>query len=160
MKETHSTKRIPIPMNLLKDLSSEYKRLYGINPMNQTRQTEYVIPRQCLGYILTYKYSAGVSAVGRLFKCNHATILYSNKRVLDALEIKDTLYIEALNRWMLVFDNLSKEVKEATNSKEIVKKRVLDYVSSCVSDGSLKAEDITDLFKSLLKITSQETPIG
>jgi len=61
---------------------------------------------------------------------------------------------------MLVFNNLAEEVKEATDSKEIVKKRVLDYVSSCVSDGSLKSEDVSDMFRSLLKITSQETLIS
>lgn len=79
---------------------------------------------------------------------------------MDAIQIKDSAYIEALNRWRLVFTNLQEKVNQATSSTELLKKRILDLISSAIADGSVNAEEIQGMLKSLLKVTEQNDSIG
>ncbi len=79
---------------------------------------------------------------------------------MDAIQIKDLAYIEALNRWRLVFTNLQEKVNQATSSTELLKKRILDLISSAIADGSVNAEEIQGMLKSLLKVTEQNDSIG
>jgi len=79
---------------------------------------------------------------------------------MDAIQIKDPAYIEALNRWRLVFTNLQEKVNQATSSTELLKKRILDLISSAIADGSVNAEEIQGMLKSLLKVTEQNDSIG
>ena len=79
---------------------------------------------------------------------------------MDAIQIKDPAYIEALNRWRLVFTNLQEKVNQATSSTELLKKRILDLISSAIADGSVNAEEIQGMLKSLLKVTEQNDNIG
>lgn len=79
---------------------------------------------------------------------------------MDAIQIKDPAYIEALNRWRLVFTNLQEKVNQATSSTELLKKRILDIISSAIADGSVNAEEIQGMLKSLLKVTEQNDSIG
>jgi len=79
---------------------------------------------------------------------------------MDAIQIKDPAYIEALNRWRLVFTNLQEKVNQATSTTELLKKRILDIISSAIADGSVNAEEIQGMLKSLLKVTEQNDSIG
>lgn len=79
---------------------------------------------------------------------------------MDAIQIKDPAYIEALNRWRLVFTNLQEKVNQATSTTELLKKRILDLISSAIADGSVNAEEIQGMLKSLLKVTEQNDSIG
>lgn len=79
---------------------------------------------------------------------------------MDAIQIKDPAYIEALNRWRLVFTNLQEKVNQATSTTELLKKRILDLISSAIADGSVDAAEIQDMLKSLLKVTRENETIG
>lgn len=79
---------------------------------------------------------------------------------MEAVQIKDPAFIEALNRWRYVFTKLEDRVRQATDSTELVKKHILDYVSRAIADGAIEASQVNDMLRSLLKITSNKSVIG
>lgn len=47
-----------------------------------------------------------LSQVGRMVGCNHATVINANKRVQDSLDIMSRDYVEIVNNWAVVFQDI------------------------------------------------------
>lgn len=139
-----------IPLFLIQKLASTYSEMFGVNPLLPTRQQLIVIPRQCLGYILTNKYRQGSSHLGRMFECNHATIIHGNKAVDNALCVLDRMYVESLNNWRLVFDRHKEFIQESTDTVAMLKRRIIEVIMDGISDGVIGPDDLDSLLIDLL----------
>lgn len=47
-----------------------------------------------------------LSQVGRMVGVNHATVINSNKRVQDSLDVMSREYVEVVNNWAVVFQDI------------------------------------------------------
>lgn len=139
-----------IPLFLIQKLALTYSEMFGVNPLLPTRRQLVVVPRQCLGYILTNKYAQGSSHLGRMFGCNHATILHGNKAVHNALSVLDRMYVESLNNWRFVFDKHKEFVQESTDTVAMLKRRIVEVIMDGISDGVISADDLDSLLIDLL----------
>lgn len=99
----------------LAHLVANYKSQYNLNPLEETRRESVIIARQCLLFILHQKYKQSPSHLGRMVNKNHATILHCTKVVTNALEWSDVQYVDEINKWSTIFDDVmpnSHETKE------------------------------------------------
>ena len=90
----------------LAHLVASYKSQYNLNPLEETRRESVIIARQCLLSILHQKYNQSPSYLGRLVKKNHATILHCSKVVNNALYYRDIQYVDEINRWSEIFEEV------------------------------------------------------
>ena len=56
--------------------------------LSSCRDSEIVLTRQCIGYILRHTYGLNLKSIGRILSRNHTTIIHGNK----AIEISLYLY--------------------------------------------------------------------
>lgn len=113
MKKSMESKRIM--ESTLAHLVANYKSQYNLNPLEETRRESVIIARQCLLFILHQKYKQSPSHLGRMVNKNHATILHCTKVVTNALEWSDVQYVDEINKWSTIFDDVmpnSHETKE------------------------------------------------
>ena len=113
MKKSMESKRIM--ESTLAHLVANYKSQYNLNPLEETRRESVIIARQCLLFILHQKYKQSPSHLGRMVNKNHATILHCTKVVNNALEWSDVQYVDEINKWSTIFDDVmpnSHETKE------------------------------------------------
>ncbi len=86
-----------------------------MNPLEGTRRESVIIARQCLLSILHQKYNQSPSYLGRLVNKNHATILHCSKVVNNALYHRDIQYVDEVNRWSGIFEEIMPTSMETKN---------------------------------------------
>ena len=115
MRMKRSMERKRLMESTLAHLVASYKSQYNLNPLENTRRESVIIARQCLSFILHQKYKQSPSHLGRMIGKDHATILHSTKVVNNALEWSDVQYVDEINKWSTIFDDVmpnSHETKE------------------------------------------------
>jgi len=65
--------------------------------------------------ILHQKYNQSPSYLGRLVNKNHATILHCSKVVNNALYHRDIQYVDEINRWSEIFEEIMPTSMETKN---------------------------------------------
>jgi hypothetical protein len=88
--------------------------------MTKSREEKFVIPRQCLLFILHKKYKQTSSHTGKLAGKDHATVIHSCKVLENALHWRDVKYIDAINNWSHIFNEVmpnSHETKQELSDK-------------------------------------------
>ena len=139
-----STVNPKINIQSIKSLSDHYLRLYGVNPLCQTRHRTALIPRQCLSFILRHKFNVGYSELGRLLEKNHATMIHAESRVMDALAVRDKQYVDVVNRWAVVFqDVMPRDAREMWSLQD----RLRAMMEQTMLDNAAKAEILRELLK-------------
>ena len=94
--------------------------------------------------ILHQKYNQSPSYLGRLVNKNHATILHCSKVVNNALHYRDTQYVDEINRWAVIFDEVM------PNSNE-TKDEVADTISDLLLNSMLDKKNKKDVLRMVLK---------
>lgn len=125
-------------------LADHYQNRYGVNPLLQTRQRTVLIPRQCLSFILKHKFDVGYSELGRLLGNNHATMMWSEKKVIDALSVYDKQYTDTVNRWAVIFQEIMPEDAAQMWS---LQDRVMAMMEATMLNNKGKREILKELLK-------------
>lgn len=144
MRMKRSMERKRLMESTLAQLVASYKSQYNLNPLEGTRRESVIIARQCLLSILHQKYNQSPSYLGRLVNKNHATILHCSKVVNNALHYRDTQYVDEINRWAVIFDEVM------PNSNE-TKDEVADTISDLLLNSMLDKKNKKDVLRMVLK---------
>jgi len=137
------TKRLPITSNTFQRLTASYEQRHSVNPLKKSREERYVIPRQCLLYILHKKYKQTSIHIGRLAGKDHATIIHSCKVLDNALYWRDAKYIEAINNWSEIFTEVLPNSEET--KQELTDRITLMLLGTILSNDS--KEEVLDMVK-------------
>lgn len=98
----------------------------------------------------------GPSDISRLIGCDHATILYGNKKATQQLEIMNADYIAALNNWKEIFERNDIEIQSHTTTKGMLKNRFVAVLQDGIADGLIQREEIGDLLIEVLRTFAPE----
>ena len=112
--------------------------------MQDTRRQTVIIARQCLSYILRNKVGLTYEKAGELLGKNHATIIHSEKTVKNAMEMRDHYYINAMNNWAVIFQEVM-----PSNAKEMwsVQDRIKSILETTLLNNTSKQELLIALAK-------------
>jgi hypothetical protein len=80
---------------------------------------------------------------------NHATMIYSEKKVLESLQIQDRQYVDTVNRWAVVFQEVMPEDAAQMWS-------VQDRMMAIMEETLLNNKSKREILKELLKIYSED----
>jgi len=87
--------------NMVNDVVNALPEISKEKLLSPCRDSEIVLTRQCIGYILHNKYGLSLTSIGNILDRNHATIIHGNKTVEIALYLyqnhKDSRSREILN---------------------------------------------------------------
>lgn len=93
----------------------------------------------------------GASDISKLIGCDHATIIYGNKKAAQQLGIMNSDYIVALNNWREIFERNDIDVQEYTTTKGMIKNRFIAVLQDGIADGLIQREEIGDLLIEVLR---------
>ena len=131
-------------------LSNHYQKLFGPNPLSQTRVRTVTIPRQCLLFILRHKYRVPYGELARLTgKKNHATVIHAERKVLAAMDVRDREYVDSINRWAVVFQEVIPEDADQMWSLD-------DRIRAMLDQSMLSDNAKLKILRSLLKTYGED----
>jgi chromosomal replication initiation ATPase DnaA len=71
--------------NMVNDVVNALPEISKQKLLSPCRDSEIVLTRQCIGYILYNKYGLSLTSIGNILARNHATIIHGNKTIEIAL---------------------------------------------------------------------------
>jgi chromosomal replication initiation ATPase DnaA len=71
--------------NMVNDVVNALPEISKEKLLSPCRDSEIVLTRQCIGYILYNKYGLSLTSIGNILARNHATIIHGNKTIEIAL---------------------------------------------------------------------------
>ena len=71
--------------NMVNDVVNSLPEISKEKLLSPCRDSEIVLTRQCIGYILYNKYGLSLTSIGNILARNHATVMHGNKTVEIAL---------------------------------------------------------------------------
>jgi len=101
--------------------------------------------------ILTKRFDMGSSDISRLLKCDHATIIYGNRKAKEQLGIMNPEYIQVINNWRAIFDENSMEVDDYTSIEGMIKNRISAILTDALHDGIVTEGELGDLLIDVLR---------
>ena len=149
-------KNSKLPLKLFIKMNEEYKERFNINPLCSSRNRENVTSRQCLGLVLTKRFNMGSSDISRLFNCDHATIIYSVKKVKEQIEVMNADYIIAINNWREILRDFSEEIYEETTNVGMIRRTLSSVILDSLVDGLIDRDDVGKVLTELLVKFSPE----
>jgi hypothetical protein len=93
----------------------------------------------------------GSSDISRLIGCDHATIIYGNRKVKEQLSIMNTDYINVINNWRIIFDENSMEVDDYTTKEGMIRNRIAAVLKDALNDGIITDAEVGDLLIDMLR---------
>ena len=127
-------RELPLSPVTFQSLVANYEQRFLVNPLENNRNERIVIPRQCLLFILHRKYKQTVQHAGRLASKDHSTVIHSCKVVDNALHWRDIKYIEAINNWSRIFDDV---IPNSQQTKDELSDRITyELLSTMLSNKS------------------------
>ena len=139
-------RELPLSPVTFQSLVANYEQRFLVNPLENSRVERIVIPRQCLLFILHRKYKQTVQHVGLLAGKDHATVIHSCKVLDNALHWRNVKYIDAINNWSKVFDDV---IPNSQQTKDELSDRITyELLSTMLSDKSKM--DVLDMVREKL----------
>ena len=135
----------------LKDISYQYEKITGWNPLLKTRRRTVTIPRQCLFYIMRKKCRMSYASISNLFGCNHATVIHGNRVIKQQLEIKDSDTLQAMSLWIDIIQNIMPENVQVMFSAQ---DRILSTLESTLLNTPSKIAILKEVLKKYEETTS------
>lgn len=151
---THS--KIKMPPKLFKKITREYKRRYKLNPLEATRKRENVISRHCLGLILQDEFHMGATDISSLIGCDHANILYGNKKAEEQIAVRNAQYVKSLENWKRIFKRNDIEVSDTEDTTNTIKNRIVAVISDGITDSLILKEEVGDVLIDVLRTFAPE----
>lgn len=91
------------------------------------------------------------SSIGKLFGCDHATVIHGNKVIQQQLEIKDSDTLEAMSLWIDIIQNIMPENVQVMFSAQ---DRILSTLESTLLNTPSKIEILEEVLKKYKETTS------
>lgn len=137
--------------SLIEKLIEIYEEKHAVNVLKKRRDRHIVVPRQCLGLILSHKYKMTFQSVGKTLSVNHATIIHGNKQCKNFLTLGDDEYATAMLNWKLIFDEHHLDIEEEINTYTRVRRRIKDLLEDSIMYSGLKEKEAKKMLENLLK---------
>ena len=88
-------------------LVKQYEIEYAVNPLQNTRQRNVLIPRQTLFFLLNTKFHIHFQTLSEWSGWDRSIGYHSVNKVNLGIECKDALYIDEINKWAVIFKSMS-----------------------------------------------------
>jgi hypothetical protein len=98
----------------------------------------------------------GSSDISRLIGCDHATVIYGNRKATEQLEIMNAEYITALNNWKEIFERNDIEVQEHTTTEGMLKNRLVAVLRDGIASSLVSPDGVGDLLIEVLRTFAPE----
>jgi len=141
--------RQKLSLSLIEKLIKSYEEKHDVDVLKKRRDRHIVVPRQCLGLILSHKYKMTFQSVGNTLNVNHATIIHGNKQCTNFLTMGNEEYTDAMLNWRMIFDEHHIDIEEEINTYTRVKKRIKEIIEDSILYAGLTAEESTKMLKEL-----------
>lgn len=116
-----------------------------------------MVPRHCLGLILSHKFNMTYYLVGKILGVHHATVIYGGNQAKTQMEIGEREYTRAMVNWRMIFDEYQIDINIEIDPKARVKTRIQSLISDAITDGVLTFEERDELLTSMLKTRSVQS---
>jgi len=98
----------------------------------------------------------GSSDISRLIGCDHATVIYGNRKAAEQLEIMNAEYIAALNNWKEIFERNDIEIQEHTTTEGMLKNRLVAVLRDGIASSLVSPDGVGDLLIEVLRTFAPE----